>query len=96
MTAEKTAVKGSDWFIFQGKGDGMNSKLRGTRGRAVYRLGKAATAQASLTALTGVLLMLRPGQSGQLRLRKGVRVSCRSRVFKGLGACAMGGLTLPA
>ena len=46
MTPEKTAVKGSYWFIFHGKGDVMNSKLRGTRGRAVYRSGKAATAQA--------------------------------------------------
>lgn len=41
MTVEKTAVKGSYWFIFHGKRDIMNSKLRATRGRVVYRSGRA-------------------------------------------------------
>lgn len=34
MTPEKTAVKGSYWFIFHEKRDVMNSKLRGTRGKS--------------------------------------------------------------
>lgn len=42
MTPKKTAVKGSYWFIFHGKRDVMNSKLRETRGKAVYQLSAAA------------------------------------------------------
>lgn len=62
MTPEKTAVKGSYWFIFHGKRDVMNSKLRGTRGRAVYRSGEAAIAQAGTSGILAVaLLTLGPG-----------------------------------
>lgn len=42
MTPKKTAVKGSYWFIFHGKRDVMNSKLREPRSKAVYQLCAAA------------------------------------------------------
>lgn len=57
MTPEGTAVKGSYWFIFHGRRDGLNSKLRGAGGSTVYRPGKAATAHdATLDGLTAVPL----------------------------------------
>lgn len=99
MTPEKTAVKGSHWFIFHGKRDAMNSKLRGTRGRAVYRFGKATAAQAGTadgrTAVS--LLALSPGAAclAGPRLRKGVCIHCRRMLFKGPGAYMMGMPTVP-
>lgn len=60
MTAEKTAVKGSYWFIFHGKRDIMNSKL--TIVRVFSGFGGAAAAQAgTLEVLTAVSLARSPG-----------------------------------
>lgn len=99
MTREETAVKGSYWFIFHGKRDGMNSKLRGTRGSAVYRPGKAGAAHAAtLDGRTAVALACAAAWgslSGPATLEEGVCVHCRRVPCKGPGAYMTGVLTLP-
>lgn len=62
MTPKKTAAKGSYWFIFHGKRDVMNSKLRETRGKAVYQSSTAAAAQTgTLEVSTAVSLNVPAG-----------------------------------
>lgn len=62
MTPEKTAVKGSYWFIFHGKRDIMNSKLRATGGRVFSWSGRAPAAHAGTPEVpTAVSLARSPG-----------------------------------
>lgn len=93
MTLEKTAVKGSYWFIFHGEKDIMNSKLRETRSRVVYRLGKVA-AQAG----TGCCLACPEFWDllSWARSREDACVTCRRTAVRGQGDGMMEPQTLPA